>query len=146
MKSLAVVKTDTDEINGQNQRHPDGKYAHGNKGGPGGSRPGSGRKPNPADDTLLKRLYDLLDENADKALEVLIEQLEHDDPKVAQKAALAVLAKVLPEGRLLKTWREDSEIKPEQVREYREFIIWKMEKDIQEAELAEKALTQKSGE
>ena len=144
MKSLAVVK-DTDETKGQYQRKQDGKFAEGNKGGPGGSRPGSGRKPRPADETLLKRLYDLLDGNADKALEVLIEQLEHDDPKVAQKAALAVLAKVLPEGRLLKEWREDSKITPEQLAEYREFINWKIDQDVQEAEMAEEVLTQKSG-
>ena len=78
-------------------------------------------------------------------MEVLIEQLEHDDPKVAQKAALAVLAKVLPEGRLLKEWREDSKITPEQLAEYREFINWKIDQDVQEAEMAEEVLTQKSG-
>ena len=138
-KGLAIVKTETDETNDQYQRKPDGKFAEGNKGGPGGSRPGSGRRPKPADDTLLKRLYDLLDENADKALEVLIKQLEHDDPKVAQKAALAVLNKVLPEDRLLKGWREDKKVTPEQHAQFREFMSWKMDQDVREIEEAAEA-------
>ena len=137
-KGLAIVKADTDETNDQYQRKPGGEFDKGNKGGPGGSRPGSGRKPQPTDNTLLKRLYDLLDENADKALEVLVAQLEHDDPKVAQKAALAVLGKVLPEGRLLEGWREDKKVTPEQHAKFKEFIAWKMDQDVQEAEEAEK--------
>jgi len=64
--ALKVIPTD--ETNDDYQRKPGGQFAPGNKGGPGGSRPGSGRKPAPADETLLKRLYDLLDGNADKAL------------------------------------------------------------------------------
>ena len=101
-KSALKVISETDETNGGFQREPDGKFAPGNKGGPGGSRPGSGRKPEPTDETLLKRLYDLLDQNADKALQVLVNQLEHVDPKIAQKAAAILLSKTLPETRFLK--------------------------------------------
>jgi hypothetical protein len=39
-KSALKVISDTDETNGGFQREPDGKFAPGNKGGPGGSRPG----------------------------------------------------------------------------------------------------------
>jgi hypothetical protein len=123
-ESALKVVCETDETNGGYQREPDGKFAPGNKGGPGGSRPGAGRKPQPADESLLSRLYALLDGNAHRALEVLIHQLEHEDPKIAQKAAAIVLSKTLPESRFLQVMKE--------------FLVWKMEKDIAEAEEKEK--------
>ena len=104
MKNLAVVDSETFETKGQIQRDASGRFTEGTCGGPGGARPGSGRRPQPTDETLLKRLYDLLDGHADKALQVLVDQLEHRDPKVAQKAASIILSKTLPEGRLLKNW------------------------------------------
>ena len=134
-KPLKVV-SETDETNGEFQREPDGKFAPGNKGGPGGSRPGSGRKPAPEDETLLKRLYDLLDGNADKALQVLVDQLEHDDPKIAQKAAAILLNKTLPETRFLKDWKgeKDQEATTQELESVKEFLMWKADKDIAEAE------------
>jgi len=132
---LAVIKSDTDETNGSYQRQPDGKFAPGNKGGSGGPRPGSGRPPKPADETLLTRLYTLLDGNADRALEVLIDQLESKDPKVAQKAASIVLSKTLPEARFLKGWEEQGEkFTPEALELWKEFFAWKQDRDIAQYE------------
>jgi hypothetical protein len=133
--------SDTDETNGGFQREPDGKFAPGNKGGPGGSRPGSGRKPEATDPTLLKRLYDLLDGNADKALQVLVDQLEHSDPKIAQRAAAIVLSKTLPEARFLKDWKgeKDRETEVEELGQLKEFLMWKMDRDVQEAEESQEA-------
>jgi hypothetical protein len=137
-KPLKVV-SETDETNGEFQREADGKFAPGNKGGPGGSRPGSGRKPKPTDPTLLKRLYDLLDGNADKALQVLVDQLEHKDPKIAQKAAAILINKTLPETRFLKSWREkDRKEDAEELESVKAFLAWKADKDIAEAEERER--------
>jgi len=126
--ALKVVPAD--ETKGQIKRTSGGQFTEGTCGGSGGSRPGGGRPPKPADETLLKRLYGLLDGNAGRALGVLVEQLDHEDPKVAQKAALAVLGKVLPEGRLLKTWEKDSGNKAGEIILFKEFLVWKMEKDL----------------
>jgi hypothetical protein len=135
-KSALKVISETVETNREIERQADGKFAKGNKGGPGGSRPGSGRKPEPADETLLKRLYDLLDGNADKALQVLVDQLEHDDPKIAQKAAAILLNKTLPETRFLKDWKgeKDQEATLEELGVAKEFMSWKRAKDVAEAE------------
>jgi hypothetical protein len=138
-ESALKVVSDTDETNDGYQREPDGKFAPGNKGGPGGSRPGSGRKPKPADESLVKRLYDLLDQNADRALEVLVNQLEHEDPKIAQKAAAIVLNKTLPEGRFLKEWRTEREKSDwRDLQEFGQFLMWKMDQDVTKAEVKEK--------
>ena len=107
--NLAMVDVDSETFGtkGGIQRDSSGRFTEGTCGGPGGARPGSGRRPQPTDETLLKRLYDLLDGHADKALQVLVDQLEHRDPKVAQKAASIILSKTLPEGRLLKNWEQN---------------------------------------
>ena len=135
-ESALKVVSETNETKGEIQRTPDGRFAEGTCGGPGGSRPGSGRKPKPADETLLKRLYDLLDQNADTALQVLVDQLEHGDPKIAQKAAAIVLSKTLPETRFLESWQEKGKETAEELESIKEFLEWKMEKSI--AELKEK--------
>ena len=134
-ESLAVVETDSEsfETKGEIQRTPDGRFAEGTCGGPGGSRPGSGRKPKPADETLLKRLYDLLDQNADRALEVLVNQLEHEDPKIAQKAAAIVLSKTLPETRFLKSWQDKGKETNEELESVKSWLQWKFNQDLAEA-------------
>jgi hypothetical protein len=131
-ESALKVVSETNETKGQIQRTPDGRFAEGTCGGPGGSRPGSGRKPKPADETLLKRLYDLLDQNADKALQVLVDQLEHEDPKIAQKAAAIVLSKTLPESRFLESWREEGEPAAEELNRMMEYLDWKRQRDLAE--------------
>jgi hypothetical protein len=132
-ESALKVVLDTDETNDGYQREPDGRFAPGNKGGPGGSRPGSGRKPKPADETLLKRLYDLLDQNADRALEVLVNQLEHEDPKIAQKAAAIVLSKTLPESRFLESWQDKGKETNEELESVKSWLQWKFNQDLAEA-------------
>ena len=134
-QSLAVVETDSEsfETKGKIQRTPDGRFAEGTCGGPGGSRPGSGRKPKPADETLLKRLYDLLDQNADRALEVLVNQLEHEDPKIAQKAAAIVLSKTLPESRFLESWQDKGKETNEELESVKSWLQWKFNQDLAEA-------------
>jgi hypothetical protein len=89
----------------------------------------------------LKRLYDLLDGNADKALQVLVDQLEHSDPKIAQRAAAIVLSKTLPEARFLKDWKgeKDRETEVEELGQLKEFLMWKMDRDVQEAEESQEA-------
>lgn len=82
--------------NAKKERDGKGRFTEGNPGGPGGSRPGSGRKPKPNDETLLKELYRLLDEAAPLAMELLTNQLKHGDPKIAQGAARVIMDKVLP--------------------------------------------------
>jgi hypothetical protein len=86
----------TDVSNEKKERDGKGRFTEGNSGGPGGSRPGSGRKPKPNDETLLKELYRLLDEAAPLAMELLTNQLRHEDPKIAQGAARVIMDKVLP--------------------------------------------------
>jgi hypothetical protein len=77
----------------------------------------------------------LLDENADKALQVLVDQLEHKDPKIAQKAAVILINKTLPETRFLKSWREkDRKEDAEELESVKAFLEWKADKDIAEAE------------
>jgi len=88
-------------------------------------------------DTLLKRLYDLLDGNADKALQVLVDQLKDEDPKIAQKAAAIVLAKVLPESRFLKSWSEEGKEVVEELQVFKDFLAFKRDRDIAELEKKE---------
>ena len=135
-ESALKVISDTDETKGEIQRTPDGRFAQGTCGGLGGSRPGSGRKPEPVDETLLKRLYDLLDSTADRALQVLIDQLEHADPKIAQKAAAIVLSKTLPEARFLKSWKDEEakEADWRNLKQFGEFLAYKRDRAVQEAE------------
>jgi|GEM_PF-6750277 len=129
--ALKVV-SETNETKSEIQRTPDGRFVEGTCGGPGGSRPGSGRKPKPADETLLKRLYDLLDQNADKALQVLVDQLEDADSKIAQKAAAIVLSKTLPESRFLKSWQEEGKEAGKELESVGQYLQWKREQDIAE--------------
>jgi hypothetical protein len=131
---LAVVKSDTDETNGEYQRQPDGKFACGNKGGPGGPRPGSGRKPKPKDPSLLSQLFDILDESAPRALERLTEFIESPDDKVSLKACIEILKRVLPESKLLPSWEEKDKETAWDPEWLRQLLDWKAQKDIEEAE------------
>lgn len=135
-ESLSVVKTDSEpfETKREIQRDSSGRFVEGTCGGPGGPRPGSGRPPKSADESLVKRLYGLLDSTADRALEVLIEQLEDDNAKISQKAADIILSKVLPEGRFLKSWREEDKEVAEELQIFKDFLAFKRDQDIAELE------------
>lgn len=78
-------------------REQDGRFAKGNKGGPGGPRPGSGRKPKPSDPSLLQELYDILDQAAPEALRIVREKLNSKDERVQLDACKLILGKTLPE-------------------------------------------------
>ncbi len=93
----------------QTGRDTKGRFAKGNPGGPGGARPGSGRKPKPDDPTLLNKLYTALDEAAPKALKVLSDALGSKDEKTRVKAAALILAKVLPDKSMLDLTPGDTE-------------------------------------
>lgn len=106
-------------------RDSKGRFAPGNSGGPGGPRPGSGRKPKPSDPSLLDRLYETLDESAPKALKVLDNALRSDDEKTRVKAAELILRKVLPDRSMLdmKTEADDDRVPdrtPEETEIYKE--------------------------
>jgi hypothetical protein len=101
--------SDTDQTNGTihpKVRDDKGRFAEGNPGGPGGSRPGSGRKPKPKNPQLLSQLYDLLDQAAPEALETVRNLLQSKDEKVRLKAGEIILSKTLPTTSRLETTLE----------------------------------------
>jgi hypothetical protein len=96
--------------NGGTQHRDDrGRFLTGNPGGPGRQRPGSGRKPKPADHSLLEKLYDNLDWAAPIAMKVLDDVLESGDERLRVKAAELVLRKVLPDQSMRDLRRDEME-------------------------------------
>jgi hypothetical protein len=83
------------------KRNSMGRFAPGTCGDRGGSLPGGGRPPKPENPSLLRKLYALLDEASPMAMSLLISQLNHEDPRIAQGAARLILDKVLPDQTML---------------------------------------------
>jgi len=106
------------------------------EGGPGGSRPGSGRKPKSKDPSLLSQLYDILDESAPRALERLTEFIESPDDKICLKACTEILRRVLPESKLLPTWEEHGkDASLEELESVKAYLCWKQRHDVGDAEI-----------
>jgi hypothetical protein len=101
MSQPAQYRLDETDEQKQPWHDPGGRFARNNPGGPGGSLPGGGRPPKPANPSLLRQLYDLLDQASPMAMALLIKQLNHEDPRIAQGAARLILDKVLPDQAML---------------------------------------------
>lgn len=118
-------------------RGANGKFKKGNSGGPGGNRRGAGRPPKPSEG-LLKKLYDMLEKNAPGALRKLEEQIEHDDPKVAQKACQIILSKILPERSAHESWQSKELLTSEEHSQITQFFALKIKQDVERAKEEEK--------
>jgi len=109
----------------------DNKFKKGNPGGPGGKRVGSGRPPKP-EETLLKRLYTILEGSSELAVEVLEKQLKNGDAKIAQGAAKIILGKILPERSAHESWKINEITSPETHKGMKDLLTWKRQKDLEE--------------
>ena len=114
----------------------DNKFKKGNPGGPGGKRVGAGRPPKP-DETLLKRLYSILETSSELAVEVLEKQLKNSDAKIAQGAAKIILGKILPERSAFESWKINEVISPETHKSIGDLLELKRQKDLEEAKKEE---------
>jgi len=72
--------------------------------------------------------------NADKALGLLVDQISHADPRIAQKAAAIVLSKTLPESRFLESWQEKGKEIAEELESVKSWLTWKRQQDVAEPE------------
>ena len=110
----------------------DNKFKKGNPGGPGGERVGAGRPPKP-EDSLLKKLYAILEESSEEALKLLRGQLKNKDDKVAQGAAKILLGKTLPERSAHESWKINEITSPEIHKGMSDLLEWKRQRDLEEA-------------
>jgi len=73
------------------------KHQAGNKGKRGGAQPGSGRKPLEKRLSNYERACKLLDDNVEKALDVLIKGLSDSDKNYRMRCAEILLKKSIPD-------------------------------------------------
>ena len=109
----------------------DSKFKEGNPGGPGGKRVGAGRPPKP-EDSLLKKLYGILEKSSEEALKLLRIQLKNKDDKVAQGAAKIILGKTLPERSAHESWKINEITSPETHKGMSDLLTLKRQKDLGE--------------
>jgi hypothetical protein len=130
-KEKILMEKEENEEEKKDYHGEDGKFKEGNPGGPGGKRVGAGRPPKP-DETLLKRLYSILETSSELAVEVLEKQLKNSDAKIAQGAAKVILGKILPERSAFESWKINEIVSPETHKSIGDLLALKRQKDLGE--------------
>ena len=136
-KTRALKRSDTRQTRAEDdfdqalvERDPLGRFT---------GRGGPGRKEKP-ETKILRRIRERLPEGAEKALEVLIEQLTDTDKRIRQGAAKILLERVAPVQIMERAWisvNQEDEKKnslASVLPQIREFLIWRMNRVLEPAD------------